>query len=72
MRIADTLAHPSVTRVGLTTTESGEWALAVRVPRGANLPLPDLEQRCRDFPVVYDYEPEEPPVARPAYPGRGE
>jgi hypothetical protein len=72
LRLAESLAHPAVTRIGLTTTERGEWALMVRVPPGTALPLPDLEERCRPFSVVYQYEPQEPPVARPAYPSRGE
>lgn len=72
IRLADSVAHPSVTRVGLTTTEQGDWALMVRVPPGTSLPLQDLEAECHPFPVIYQHEPDEPPVARPAYPGRGE
>jgi hypothetical protein len=72
LRLADSLSHPSVTRTGLTTTEEGEWALKVRVPRGTAVPLRDLEAACQSFPVVYDEEPEELPVARPAFPGKGE
>ena len=60
------------TRVGLTTTHDGDWALMVRIPRGSEWPLPDVEAASGGFPVIYQYEPEQPPVARPAYPDRGE
>lgn len=81
--------HPSVARVGLTTTEDGRWALKVWLRRGARPPLAagaagaeqepgaggveaEIEAMTGGYPVVYDEEPASPPVARPAYPGRGE
>lgn len=72
LSLADSLTHPCVTRVGLTTTAEGEWALMVRVRRGTAIPLPDLEQQCSPYPIVYQAEPDDPPVARPAYPSLGE
>jgi hypothetical protein len=69
---ATSLAHPAVTRSGLTTTADGEWALMVRVKPGTTTPIPAIERACAGHPVVYDDEPREPPVARPAYPERGE
>ena len=59
-------------RVGLTTTREGDWALIVRIPRGTEWPLPEVEAASGGFPVIYQYEPENLPVARPAYPDRGE
>jgi hypothetical protein len=61
-----------VSRVGLTTTREGDWALIVRIPRGSQWPLPEVEAASGGFPVIYQYEPENLPVARPAYPDRGE
>lgn len=70
--IADSLSHPDVTRVGLTTTTDGRWALMVRVKPGTQIPIREVEQVSSGYPVIYQDEPEEPPVARPAYPGLGE
>jgi hypothetical protein len=70
--IAGSLSHPAITRVGLTTTSEGTWALMVRTRAGTLLPLPEVEAVREDFPVIYQDEPEEPPLARPAYPGLGE
>lgn len=72
VKIANSLSSPDVTRVGLTTTNDGQWALMVRVRSGAETPVKDVEEVCRDYPVVYQDEPEELPVARPAYPALGE
>jgi hypothetical protein len=70
--IADTLTHPDVTRVGLTTTSTGEWALMVRIRLGRPTPIPEVEAHAGGYPVVYQDEPRSPPVARPAYPAKGE
>jgi hypothetical protein len=69
---ADALRHRDVTRVGLTTTSEGDWALMVRTRPGTPTPIEDVERASKGHPVVYDVEPDEPPVARPAYPSRGE
>jgi hypothetical protein len=66
------LSGARVSRVGLTTTHEGDWALIVRIPRGSQWPLDEVEAASRGFPVIYQYEPEQMPVARPAYPDRGE
>lgn len=70
--LADSFRHPGITRVGLTTTAKGEWALFVGVPRGAAVPIDDVEQAADGYPVIYDHDPDDLPVARPAYPDRGE
>jgi hypothetical protein len=68
----DSLSVTGVTRVGLTTTADGEWGLIVRVPQGTSTPIAAVEAASHGFPVIYQVEPERLPVARPAYPGRGE
>ena len=68
----DALSDARVSRVGLTTTRDGDWALIVRIPRGTKWPLAEVEAASGGFPVIYQYEPEQMPVARPAYPDRGE
>jgi len=71
-QIAKSLTHPDVTRVGLTTTKDGHWALMVRVRPDTEIPIQEVEDVCSGYPVIYQDEPEEPPVARPAYPAAGE
>jgi hypothetical protein len=66
------LSGARVSRVGLTTTHDGDWALMVRIPKGSQWPLAEVEAGSRGFPVIYQYDPEHPPVARPAYPERKE
>lgn len=70
--IADALPHPAVSRVGLTTTADGRWALMVRIRPGTPVPVKEVEVVCREYPVVYQEDPKELPVARPAYPALGE
>jgi hypothetical protein len=70
--VVDSFRHPEVTRIGLTTTAEGAWALMVRVRPGAHVPIQEIEAACGGCPVVYQDEPEELPVARPAYPAKGE
>jgi hypothetical protein len=66
------ISHPDVVSAGLTTTADGEWAALVRVSRKAQTPIPEVERFLAGFPVVYERAPEFPPIARPAYPDRGE
>jgi hypothetical protein len=68
----EAVSHAGPSRVGVTTTRDGDWALMVRVPQGTATPIAEVEAASGGFPVIYQYEPEEPPVARPAYPRRGE
>jgi hypothetical protein len=70
--MADSFSHPAVTRVGLTTTADGRWALMVRVQPGTPIPIKEIAAVCRDYPIIYQEEPQEFPVARPAYPALGE
>ena len=72
VQLAKSLHHPEVTRVGLTTTSDGRWALMVRIKPSTQTPISEVEDASGGFPVVYQDEPDEPPVARPAYPGSGE
>ena len=71
-QIADSLTHPDVTRVGLTTTTDGRWALMVRVRPSTQIPIREIEEAANGYPVVYQDEPDELPIARPAYPASGE
>lgn len=73
VEIAERLHHPDVTRVGLTTTAEGRWALMIRVRPGTPTPVQEIEVICRDYPIIYKQD--EPPgwtTARPAYPALGE
>lgn len=70
--ITNSMSVPEVTRAGLTTTAEGRWALLVRVRPGTPTPVKAVEEICREYPVIYQEEPQELPVARPAYPARGE
>ncbi len=72
VEIASAVVHPDVTRTGLTTTKAGEWALFVRLRRGARTPVPEIAALAAGYPIVYEDEPADYPVARPAYPDRGE
>jgi len=64
--------HPDVTRSGFTTTDSGQWALKLWLREDAHAPLPDIERERDGSAVIYAEEPEYRPVARPAFPARGE
>jgi hypothetical protein len=66
------LNHPDVVSAGLTTTEAGEWAAIVWVRRGTQTPIEEIGHRFTGFPVIYDTAADEPEVARPAFPDRGE
>ena len=69
--LSETLHHPDVANVGLTTTSKGEWALLVRTRPGKDGPIPEIERQAQGYPVIYE-RADQMPVARPAYPGRGE
>jgi hypothetical protein len=68
LALADKLKDPLVVQTGVTTTADGKWALFVTVPRDASVPIPTVEAQAKGFPVVYEAEPDEPPIAKPAYP----
>ncbi len=72
VELTNSLRNPAVTKVGLTTTADGSWALMVCVRPGTHTPVKAVEEVCPDYPIVYQEEPDELPVARPAYPARGE
>ena len=69
-KIADNLRHPLVVQSGVTTTANGRGALYVTVPANTDVPIAEVESQAGGFPVVYEAEPKEPPIAGPAYPGR--
>ncbi len=66
--IANAFRHPDVAQTGVTTTKDGSWALYVTVPGDMDVPIPSVESQSGGYPVVYEAEPNEQPVARPAYP----
>jgi len=72
LHAAESLRHPDVSAAGLTTTPGGRWALLVQVRPGAHTPIGEVEEAAAGHPVIYHPEPDEPPVARPAYPLLGE
>lgn len=69
---AEVRNHPDVARVGLTMTEDGRWALMVWPREGVEPPIGDLDRLFTDYPIVYESEPPNLPIARPAYPSKGE
>ena len=71
VELAERISDPLVVRSGVTTTTDGRWALYVTVPRDATVPVDSVESQAGGFPVVYEAEPQEPPRAGPAFPGRG-
>lgn len=70
--LAERLRHPAVTQIGVTLTPDGRWALLVQVKAGTSLPIKALERAARPYGLVYEEEPATLPIARPAYPARGE
>lgn len=72
VKIASSIHHPDIAKVGLTTTEKGDWALLVGVKPGVKIPLKDIEEKCSDFPIIYQEDNGRLPIARPAYPEFGE
>lgn len=68
--LADGVRDPLVFRTGLTTTADGRWALYVTVPADATVPIPSVEAQAGGYPVVYEAEPDSPPLAGPARPAR--
>lgn len=73
LRVCDNLKHPAVMECGLTKTQSNQWALWVKVRRGTEVPVAEIDAMAEGFPIVYEVdEASELPVARPAFPARGE
>jgi hypothetical protein len=70
--VAARARHPAATEIGITKTPDGRWALLVQVKKGTKVPLEALEGMAGGYPVLYEEEPDSLPVARPAYPSRGE
>lgn len=67
--LADIVHDPLVIQSGITTTPDGRWALYLTVPANTKVPIASIERGARGFPVVYEPEPQTPPIAGPAYPG---
>jgi hypothetical protein len=70
VQIAAKVKHPSVVRVGITTTKEGDWALLVVVKEGTRVPIREIDKICT-YPIIY-LEDDRMQTARPAYPGWGE
>jgi hypothetical protein len=70
-RLSETIRHPSIASTGLTTTSGGGWALLVRVKPGVKVPIAEIEQQAQGHAVIYQ-QARSMPVARPAFPSRGE
>lgn len=70
--VAANLKHRDVLNSGITTTQKGDWALLVTVKKNASLPIAAVEKGAEGFPVIYEHESGRIPVARPAYPAKGE
>ena len=70
-RLSENLHHPGIASAGLTTTSSGDWALLVRVKPGVKVPILEIERQVQGHPVVYQTA-RPMPLARPAFPDRGE
>jgi hypothetical protein len=70
--LADSLHHPAIQQIGLTTTPQGEWALMVTT--AWQTPIAAIEKSALDagFSVVYEIADDLMAVARPAFPARGE
>ena len=66
--LSEEVRDPLVRQAGVTVTKDGRWALYVTVPANAAVPIESVEQQAGDFPVVYEAEPAELPIAKPAYP----
>lgn len=69
--LVDRISHGSVAQKGITTTEDGEWALLVRVYPNQASPAAYLQAQAHGIPVIME-EVGDAPVARPAYPAKGE
>jgi hypothetical protein len=70
--IAASIEHPDVNKAGITTTKNGDWALLLFTKKGTNVPIRDIEEKVQSYPIIYQEDSDELPVARPAYPGLGE
>lgn len=71
--ISETISHPALTQVGETKTRDGQWALLATVRRGTpGSVLEKIKEMAGEFPVIFEEESDRLPVARPAYPERGE
>ena len=68
IELADAFRDPRVAQSGVTTTADGRWALYVTVPADEAVPIPSVESKAGGYPVVYEAEPDELPIAGPAYP----
>ena len=71
--LSENISHPALKQVGETKTRDGKWALLAIVRHGTpRSVLEKIEEMAGDFPVIFEEESEQLPVARPAYPEKGE
>lgn len=64
--------HPGVYSIGVTRADDGRWALRIVHRKNIAAPFADVGEEVEGIPVLYDSEPDLMPVARPAFPDRGE
>ncbi|MEO7768314.1 MAG: hypothetical protein ABIS01_12840 [Ferruginibacter sp.] len=70
--LAASLHHPGISKVAVTTTPTGSWALLVVVNKGVQVPIKEIEEKCINYPIIYQQDTDRSTFARPAYPGLGE
>ena len=71
VELAGAVQDPLVVQSGVTTTGNGDWALYVTVRPDATVPIAGVERQAGGYPVVYEAQPAELPIAGPAYPNEG-
>jgi hypothetical protein len=62
------ISHPEITKVGITKTEEGHYALLATVRKNTSTPVTEIEEMAKGFPVIYQREEDSLPVAWPARP----
>jgi hypothetical protein len=73
LRIADAaIKHSEISKVGITKTPDGRYALLATVRKHTSTPVADIEKMAGEYPVVYREEEDRVPVAWPARPGDAE
>jgi hypothetical protein len=71
--LSENISHPALKQVGETKTRDGKWALLAVVRQGTpSSVLEKIREMAGDFPVVFEEDPDLLPIARPAYPEKGE
>jgi hypothetical protein len=66
----EAMKHPDVSKVGITKTPDGRYALLATVRKLTPTPVTEIERIADGFPVIYREEEDRLPVAWPARPGQ--